>query len=239
MPPTEATHLLYVDNDIEFTAEKIARFISSGYDVVSAACPKKGWHFERLKDAVGPSGYTTKKRTANGPRRTVAEFSTMGLVDHNYMPLPDDRPEVKEIYRLPPGYFKAYNEPTKENFLPILRAGTGFLMLSGKALDTVVGSNVHYVHDRFGLLSGVFQQDIVRGSSALGAHGEWVGEDYVLCDRLRKAGYDIMLDTEPHAGLTHTGVMSVNGKYWWVPIQSGFPVYAKEGSAPDDDTTQR
>jgi FkbM family methyltransferase len=52
MPPSEATHLMFLDHDLSFRAEDIIEMLESGHDVVGIAYPKKGIHWQGVVDAV-------------------------------------------------------------------------------------------------------------------------------------------------------------------------------------------
>jgi hypothetical protein len=78
--------------------------------------------------------------------------------------------------------------------------GTGFLKLSKKAINAVWESSEPYMCQR-GENRMVFDVKVVDG--------EIWSEDIILCDKLRKAGFDIWLD--PHMTCGHVGMKKFIG----------------------------
>ncbi|CAG9464842.1 unnamed protein product [Pedinophyceae sp. YPF-701] len=210
----DATHILFVDNDISFDADVITRLARSGHDVVTRACPKKHWVWPRVV------------QIAREEQHPVEHLRAM-CIDANYEPLEETRPD--RLMKLPPGYFKAFNDPEPDGFLPISRAGTGFLMISRRAVEALVERHkaMDFEHPLHGHLPGVFHIHIRGVESSIGRHGEHIGEDWILCDRLRELGFRVMLDTQGASGLTHTGDTQIDATRWWVPYRAGFPAFAK------------
>lgn len=80
---------------------------------------------------------------------------------------------------------------------------TGFLLVSRGAMEAVAETVPYYTHHHQGqklVTRHIFDLELVdRG----GEHKDLIGEDVVLCHRLRELGFDLWLD--PDIGFAHCG----------------------------------
>ena len=99
------------------------------------------------------------------------------------------------------------NEPDENGLLEVGGLGAGFLRTSRKAILAITENEVSYkvgAHQ----IKNVFETAVVGGAL--------FSEDYMFCDKLKKAGFPIMLDTT--INLIHQGTIG---------YQASFPDYLK------------
>ena len=215
---TDGTHLIFVDNDITFPPEAVRLSAVSGLDVTTMACPKKLIKWDALSQAA--LGGVTADQLARGWYHTS-----------NYEHLPDE--EGTRALQLPPGAFlgllKAHDteDPFPPGWLPIARAGTGFLTVTRTVLRTMIAKypSLTREHPRYGRVYELFQQRRVYQTDTAPIM-DHIGEDWAFCDRVLALGYKLYVHTDE--GLQHTGDLEVPGYRgtpdnpagWW-KIQSG------------------
>lgn len=77
------------------------------------------------------------------------------------------------------------------------RVGTGFMLIQRHVIEKMIADNPEWMHENKGgdQIAAIFDFGI--------RDGKYVGEDYLFCDRARKAGFKIHIDVEislPHVG---------------------------------------
>ena len=141
----ENTHLLFVDDDIEWHASDLIRMLGHGLPFLAGACP-------------------SKKRDAKGLERFV------GVVDPSGEGV-DGKPLVKAT-----------------------RVGTGFLLLAREVFEAIESNSPAYDvgTEKEEIQHAYFHSDILPDETG---RMRWFSEDYVLCEKWKRAGGEIWLDT--------------------------------------------
>lgn len=96
--------------------------------------------------------------------------------------------------------FKDKQTPDGRGLLEVSRLGTGFFRMSKKAMLEVCSTASEYLEES-GTIKNVFEVGVRKG--------EFLSEDFFLCEKLKDLGYKIMLDTK--IDLTHEGTFSYRG----------------------------
>ena len=85
------------------------------------------------------------------------------------------------------------------SMLKVNRIGTGFMMIKRYVLEKLIADHPEWIYetkpDEGGNAYAVFDFDIING--------KYTGEDYLFCDRVREAGFEVWVDVEislPHVG---------------------------------------
>lgn len=155
--------MIFVDNDITFPPWMVRKFVDTGRDLVTAACPKRDFDWRKIVAFVGQG--VTAEQLNSGIGATV-NFDYLPGDDDQDMPpsrralssvprlLPPQQPRAhrpcpsllrrradldrtKEL-GLPEGFYVSQTTPDSQGWLEIKRAGTGFLMLSRQLLLDMV-----------------------------------------------------------------------------------------------------
>jgi hypothetical protein len=156
------THLLFVDSDMGFKPELIAKLIAFQQDVVGVVAPKRKFDYAAFHrvSAVDPNPVTARLVAAD----YVADADIITATGPNG----EKRCEIRE------------------GFVPVRRAGTGVLLIARAVLEKIKErypslwvEKPPAVHRDFGLEGGLLQcfqpvQD---------ANGLYVGEDIAFCQR--------------------------------------------------------
>lgn len=180
------THLLFIDSDITFNHLSIERLIYHDKGVVGALYPKKGYQWDKLKDAMDLIGAETFDENA-------VKCRMMSYVV-NYT---NDRQVVNGLLR-------------------VKHIGTGFFMIKRDVIMQMMEKypDLKYDDDINILtpsenqwLYALFDCEVHQ----LGQRRHYLSEDYLFCKRWQDMGGDIFADvTIP---LTHTGTHSFVGNF--------------------------
>lgn len=95
----------------------------------------------------------------------------------------------------------------EDGFLPVLEAGTGFMLIRRAVLERMVAAlpDLSYRPDMIGSGAGPHHRlfDTMVDEGADGAPPRYLSEDYAFCRRWQRLGGQVWLDTR--AALTHAG----------------------------------
>lgn len=180
------THLLFVDSDITFNHLSIERLIYHDKGVVGALYPKKGYQWDKLKDA-------TDLISAESFDENAVKCRMMSYVV-NYT---NDRQVVNGLLR-------------------VKHIGTGFFMVKREVIMQMMEKYADLKYDddiniltpsENQWLYALFDCEVHQ----LGQRRHYLSEDYLFCKRWQDIGGEIFADvTIP---LTHTGTHSFVGNF--------------------------
>lgn len=97
---------------------------------------------------------------------------------------------------------KGKDVPDVRGLMEVSRIGAGFLRVSRKAIDDVIKNCVSYFDGT---------RDIVNVFEIGLRNKEFLSEDFFFCEKLKEAGYKIMLDT--NMNLIHHGAYGYCGEF--------------------------
>jgi hypothetical protein len=142
---TDFEYMMFIDGDIEFSPDDVAKLWNLEADVCCGAYPMK-------KMGKGTTAWK------DGVQVPLEEFKEVTPIDY---------------------------------------AGTGFLMISRKAIEKMIESYPETKHEEsIGDCWALFDTEI--------KHGVYLSEDYSFCDKWREIGGEILLD--PSIKLKHYGM---------------------------------
>ena len=179
---TDATHLFFIDSDIQFIAEDVMPMIEADKDIICGIYPKKeiNWGFVRqaIKDGVDDKNlkWFTGSFVVN-----LANYSGSVTVP--------------------------VNEPVE-----IFNGGTGFMLIKREVftkLSEIVPSYINDVHDLAGNMGPEHIKEFFT-TSIEEETNRLLSEDYHFCHIWRKAGGTVW--AAPWARLSHVGSYIFDGK---------------------------
>jgi hypothetical protein len=195
---TQATHLLFIDADIQFRPGDVLGMLDAGKPVVCGAYPAKGFDLPALA-AAARDGHPAP--LTQGTRMVVNVL----------------QPESGERTR---------DFVADRGCVPILEAATGFLLLERRVVESVIAAHPEILYEsdtpaeRGRPMWAVFDCAIVRH----GPHDiarRYLSEDYLFSRRVRALGFEISLYLPAQLG--HVGQHVYRGDVFRTFRRTGEP----------------
>jgi hypothetical protein len=172
----QATHLMFIDADIVFKPEYVLRMLNFDQDVVAGVYPVKGIDWAQVQRKLTPDITQDKLQEA-------------GL---NYVGLPYPKAEGEE----------------RNGFITAAYAGTGFKLIKRAVFERMIAA---YPETKY-QVAQTFPRALKNSGNQYALFecmidpmtGVYLSEDFAFCQRWRKLGGKIWLDTQSH--LKHIGV---------------------------------
>ena len=190
MENKEATHLMFIDADIEFNPEDVLRMLAYDKPVIVGAYPKKALNWESILQAArNPSLNETPDTIEGHSSNYVTNFEFASDKDGNKIP------QVQ----------------IKDNLIKLLDGGTGFMTIKKESIEEMFKKypETKYNNDlnidnkfepyMYALFDCIIDPDTRR----------YLSEDYTFCRRWQQIGGEIWLD--PRVSLNHVGHYTFNG----------------------------
>ena len=190
MENKQATHLFFIDADIEFNAEDILRMVAYDKDIVVGAYPKKALNWESIMSAARNTDLQETPETIEGHSSNyVVNFDFLKDKDGN------KTPQVQ----------------IEDNLVKLKDAGTGFMCIKKEVMQKMFDAmpETKYVNDinvdqkfepfMYALFDCIIDPDSRR----------YLSEDYTFCRRWQDMGGDVYLD--PRTALNHVGHYTFRG----------------------------
>lgn len=189
MENKEATHLFFIDADIEFNPEDILRMVAYDKPIVVGAYPKKAINWGSIMEA-----------TRNDPSETpdtIEGHSSNYVVNFDFV-------LDKEGNRTP-------QVQIVDNLVKLKDAGTGFMCIQKEVIQQMFDwyPETKYVNDinvdqKFEPFMYALFDCIIDPESR-----RYLSEDYTFCRRWQDKGGDVFLD--PRTALNHVGHYTFRG----------------------------
>ena len=189
MANEEATHLFFVDADIEFEPEDLLRMVAYDKPITVGAYPKKAVNW----DSIIHAARANQEETAH----TIEGHSSNYVVNFDF--LKDESgnrtPQVQ----------------IQDNLIKLKDAGTGFMCIKKETIQQMFDkhTDLKYVNDinvdnkfepfMYALFDCIIDPDSRR----------YLSEDYTFCRRWQEMGGDVWLD--PRTALNHVGHYTFRG----------------------------
>lgn len=181
MDDPSATHLMFIDADIEFEPDAVLRMLAMNKNVVAAAYPKKTVDWSGVSRAV--------ERKEQDPAPFGAEYAiNLKFVDR----------ETKRVH-------------SQDGAVEVLDASTGFFMIKKEVIKTMFEAypDLHYRNDssidpRFNKYCYSLFDTIHDPRD-----NRYLSEDYTFCRRWQALGGKIWVD--PNTKLNHVGAFTFQG----------------------------
>ena len=189
MEHPEATHLFFIDADIEFDPNDLLRMVAYDKPVTVGAYPKKAVNWDSIIDAV--------KRNPEETAQTVEGHSSNYVVNFDF--LKDEKGNVTPQIQI------------RDNLIKLKDAGTGFMCIKKEVIQQMFDNHpeLSYANDinvdqkyekhMFALFDTMIDPDSRR----------YLSEDYTFCRLWQNMGGDVYLD--PRTALNHVGHYTFRG----------------------------
>ena len=181
MDDVNATHLMFIDADIEFDPESVLRMLAMNKNVTAAAYPKKTIDWKGVARAV--------ERGEEDPAKFGAEYAiNLKFVDK----------ETKKVN-------------TQDGAVEVLDASTGFFIVKKDVVKAMFEAypDLHYRNDSS--IDPKFNKycyslfDTIHDPR----DNRYLSEDYTFCRRWQALGGKIWVD--PNTKLNHVGAFTFQG----------------------------
>jgi hypothetical protein len=189
MENTNATHLFFIDADIEFNPEDILRMVAYDKPVVVGAYPKKALNWTSIIGAARADESETEETIEGHSSNYVVNFDFVKDKDGN------NSPQVQ----------------IEDNLVKLKDAGTGFMCIKKEVIQQMFDKHpeMKYVNDinvdqkfepfMYALFDTMIDPDSRR----------YLSEDYTFCRLWQNMGGTIYLD--PRTALNHVGHYTFRG----------------------------
>ena len=201
MTDPDATHFLFIDNDISWDPVDILKLILSDKDLVGGIYPLKNYDWEKLvKDPQNPynSNVIQTLLKKKNDSQLAGLLSDSAMIQHN-------------LLRYNINYVNQYLEITN-NLAKVKHMATGFMMIKRKVLTAMMKAfpSTKYTDD----VSFLRPEENAMAYALFDCgveEGHYFSEDWLFCDRWTKMGGDVFVDVS--INLTHTGIEDYRGCY--------------------------
>ena len=190
MENKDATHLMFIDADIEFNPEDALRMLAYDKPIIVGAYPKKALNWESILQAARTPGLDETPQTIEGHSSNyVTNFAFAEDENGNRLP----------------------SVQIKDNLIKLLDGGTGFMTIKKEVIQQTFDKypETKYNNDlnidqkfepyMYALFDCIIDPDTRR----------YLSEDYTFCRRWQQMDGDIWLD--PRVSLNHVGHYTFNG----------------------------
>ena len=189
MENPEASHLFFIDADIEFEPEDVLRMVAYDKPVVVGAYPKKAVNWESIIGAA--------RANPNETAQTIEGHSSNYVVNFDF--LKDEKGD------------KTPQVQISDNLIKLKDAGTGFMVIKKETIQEMFDkhSDLKYANDinvdqkfekhMYALFDTMIDPESKR----------YLSEDYTFCRRWQQMGGDVWLD--PRTALNHVGHYTFRG----------------------------
>lgn len=189
MENPDATHLFFIDADIEFNPEDLLRMVAYDKPVIVGAYPKKAVNWDSI--------ITAARRDQSETASTIEGHSSNYVVNFDFMKDKDGNrvPEVQIV----------------DNLVKLKDAGTGFMCIKKEVIQQLFDAHpeLKYVNDinvdakyepfMYALFDTIIDPESRR----------YLSEDYTFCRRWQDIGGEVYLD--PRTALNHVGHYTFRG----------------------------
>lgn len=189
MENPEATHLFFIDADIEFNPEDILRMVAYDKPVIVGAYPKKAVNWNSIIEAARADETETAETIEGHSSNYVVNFDFIKDKDGNRTPA------VQIV----------------DNLVKLKDAGTGFMCISKDVINKMFDNHpeTKYVNDinvdpKFEPFMYALFDCIIDPESR-----RYLSEDYTFCRRWQDMGGEVWLD--PRTALNHVGHYTFRG----------------------------
>ena len=185
MEEEKATHLFFIDADIEFAPEDVIRMVHYDKPVIVGAYPKKNIDWDSVLSAAKKEGATPQQLISNGSKYAI-----------NFDLKTDDNGTHIQIV---------------DNLIKLKDGATGFMCIKKPVIEKMF---VEYAHLKYNSDINVDKKFEKHMYSLFDTMIEpvtlrYLSEDYTFCRLWQDIGGEVFLD--PRTNLNHTGFFSFNG----------------------------
>tara|TARA_B110000444_G_scaffold258755_1_gene300529 strand:+ start:1093 stop:1983 length:891 start_codon:yes stop_codon:yes gene_type:complete len=189
MENDEATHLFFIDADIEFEPEDLLRMVAYDKPITVGAYPKKAVNWDSIIHAA--------RANENETPQTIEGHSSNYVVNFDF--LTDD-----EGNRTP-------QVQIQDNLIKLKDAGTGFMCIQKEVIQKMFDSNPDLKYANDINVDQKFEKHMYALFDTMidPVSRRYLSEDYTFCRRWQELGGDVWLD--PRTALNHVGHYTFRG----------------------------
>ena len=189
MENKQATHLFFIDADIEFNPEDLLRMVAYDKDIIVGAYPKKAVNWDSIISAA--------RRDESETAQTIEGHSSNYVVNFDFMTDEDGNrtPQVQIV----------------DNLVKLKDAGTGFMCIKKEVIQKMMDAHpeMKYVNDinvdaKFEPFMYALFDTVIDPESR-----RYLSEDYMFCRTWQNMGGEVYLD--PRTALNHVGHYTFRG----------------------------
>ena len=189
MEHPEATHLFFIDADIEFDPNDLLRMVAYDKPITVGAYPKKAINWDSIVNAAR----NNEEETA----QTIEGHSSNYVVNFDFLKDEDGKPQPQIQIR--------------DNLIKLKDAGTGFMCIQKEVIQQMFDKmpELKYANDinvdqkfekhMYALFDCIIDPESRR----------YLSEDYTFCRRWQDMGGEVFLD--PRTALNHVGHYTFRG----------------------------
>ena len=189
MEHPQATHLFFIDADIEFDPNDLLRMVAYNKPIVVGAYPKKAINWQSIVDAA--------RRNNEETAQTIEGHSSNYVVNFDFLKDEDGKP-LPQIQ-------------IRDNLIKLKDGGTGFMCIRKDVIQQMFDKHpeLKYANDinvdkkfekhMYALFDCIIDPESRR----------YLSEDYTFCRRWQNMGGDVYLD--PRTALNHVGHYTFRG----------------------------
>ena len=189
MENKDATHLFFIDADIEFNPEDVLRMVAYDKPVVVGAYPKKAINWNSIIGAARADNSETAE--------TIEGHSSNYVVNFDFVK--DDKGENTSQVQI------------EDNLVKLKDAGTGFMCIEKSVIQQMFDKHPEYKYVNDINVDQKFEPFMYALFDTMidPVDKRYLSEDYTFCRRWQKMGGDIWLD--PSISLNHYGSFCFQG----------------------------
>ncbi len=189
MENPDATHLFFIDADIEFEPEDVLRMVAYDKPVTVGAYPKKAVNWDSIIHAARANPDETSQTIEGHSSNYVVNFDF--LKDENG----DKTPQVQ----------------ISDNLIKLKDAGTGFMVIKKETIQEMFNKHTELKYANDINVDQKFEKHMYALFDTMidPESKRYLSEDYTFCRRWQQMGGDVWLD--PRTALNHVGHYTFRG----------------------------
>jgi hypothetical protein len=201
MTDKDATHFLFIDNDISWDPLDILKLLMADKDLIGGIYPLKNYDWEKLvKDPQNP--YNSNIIQTMLKKKNESQLSSLitdsAMIQHN-------------LLRYNINYLGQYLE-INNNIAKVKHLATGFMMIRRKLLSSMMQAfpSTKYTDD----VNFLKPEENAMAYALFDCgveEGHYFSEDWLFCHRWTKMGGNVYLDVS--INLAHTGIEDYTGSF--------------------------
>jgi len=201
MTDKDATHFMFIDNDISWDPTDILKLIVSDKDLVGGIYPLKNYDWDKLvSDPANPYNSNIVKSWIQ--KKNDSQLKSI---------IPDAAMVQHNLLRYNVNYLGNCLE-IENNMAKVKHLATGFMMIRRSLLENMMKAfpSTKYTDD----VNFLRQEENAMAYALFDCgveEGHYFSEDWLFCSRWSKMGGEIFIDVS--INLTHTGIEDYRGCY--------------------------
>ena len=189
MEHPEATHLFFVDADIEFDPNDMLRMVAYDKPITVGAYPKKAINWDSIVSAA--------RRDETETPETIEGHSSNYVVNFDF--LKDDQGVPQNQIQI------------RDNLIKLKDAGTGFMCIKKEVIQQMFDNHPEMKYANDINVDAKFEKHMYALFDTMidPESRRYLSEDYTFCRLWQQMGGEVMLD--PRTGLNHVGHYTFRG----------------------------